>query len=118
MKTEIQGDFMGYVMRFKLPSAGCFLAPLKSAGAIFLAELVLSGVLYFVGVETWSLVVSLLLCMVAIGYYVGVLYKAFWNIVLEESKGLFADMFMWIYYIVICAISLSPALLLFYIAKL
>lgn len=117
MKTEIQGDFMGYVMRFKLPSAGCFLAPLKSAGVILAFELILSSTIYLIGVETWSLVLSLLLCMVAIGYYVGVLYKKFWNIVLEESKGLFADMFMWIYYIVICAISLSPALLLFYISE-
>lgn len=41
MKTEIQGDFIGYFLRFKMPSTRCFSMPLKSAGLIFL----LSGIL-------------------------------------------------------------------------
>lgn len=45
MKTEIQGDFIGYFLRFKMPSTRCFSMPLKSAGLIFLFELVLSGIL-------------------------------------------------------------------------
>lgn len=51
----------------------------------------------------------LLQCMLMIGYYIGVLKKDFWNIALEESKGLFADVFMWIYYILLCVLSLLPA---------
>lgn len=116
MKTEIQGDFKGYFFRCKFPSRKCFAMPLKSAGVIFLAELILSGLLILIGIQTWSIVISLILCLLAIGYYIGVLYKDFWNIVLEESKGFLPDAFMWIYYMVICAISLSPAFLLFYLS--
>lgn len=47
MKTEIQGDFKGYFLRFKMPSKRCFSMPLKSAGLIFLFELVLSGILIY-----------------------------------------------------------------------
>lgn len=118
MKTEIQGDFKGYFLRFKMPSKRCFSMPLKSAGLIFLFELVLSGILILLGIKTWSIVLSLMVCMMAIGYYIGVLYKDFWNIVLEESKGFFADVLMWIYYMAICAISLSPAFVLFYLSDM
>lgn len=59
--------------------------PLKSAGLIFLFELVLSGILIMLGIKTWSIVLSLMVCMMAIGYYIGELYKEFWNVVLEES---------------------------------
>lgn len=118
MKTEIQDDFIGYILRFKLPSKECFIKPLKKAGIILLLELILSGIIYLVGIQTWSLVLSLSVCMFIIGYYVGVLYKDFWNVVLEESKGLFADLIMWIYYIAICVISLSPALAIFYLSEI
>ena len=115
MKTEIQGDFKGYFLRFQLPSKRCFSMPLKSAGLIFVVELIASGILFSLGIELWSVVLSLVLSMLAVGYYIGVLYKDFWNVVLEESKGLFADVIMWIYYMAICAISLSPAFVLFYL---
>ena len=118
MKTEIQGNFKDYLLRFKMPSKKCFSMPLKSAVLIFLFELILSGVLILLGIQTWSIVLSLMVCMMAIGYYIGVLYKDFWNIVLEESKGFFADIMMWIYYIAICAISLSPAFVLFYLSDI
>jgi hypothetical protein len=48
-----------------------------------------------------------------IGFYVKVLYKDFWNVVLEESKGFFADFIMWVYYFVVCALSLAPAAVFF-----
>jgi hypothetical protein len=118
MKTEIQGDFKGYLLRFKMPSKRCFTMPLKSAGLILLLELILSGAVCLLGIQTWSIVLSLVVCMVAVGYYVGVLYKDFWNIVLEESKGFFADVLMWVYYMAICAVSLSPALVLLYTTTL
>ena len=44
---------------------------------------------------------------------VKVLYKDFWNVVLEESKGFFADLIMWVYYFVVCALSLAPAAVFF-----
>ena len=118
MRTEIQGDFKGYFLRFKMPSQKCFRMPLKSAGLIFLFELVLSSMFIMLGIKTCSIVLSLMVCMMAIGYYIEVLYKDFWNVVLEESKGFFADVFMWIYYMAICAISLSPAFVLFYLSDM
>ena len=45
MKTEIQGDFLGYACRFRLPSSKCFAFPLKSAAIVFLVQLV-SAVLF------------------------------------------------------------------------
>lgn len=118
MKTEIQGDFIGYFLRFKMPSKKCFHMPLKSAGLIFVFELVLSGTLIMLGIKTWSIVLSLMVCMMAIGYYIGMQYTDFWNIVLEDSKGFFADVLMWIYYMAICAISISPAFALFYLSDI
>lgn len=118
MKTEIQGNFKDYALRFKMPSKKCFLMPLKSAGIILLFETIFSGTLFIMGLNTLSIVLSLMVCMLAIGYYIKVLYKRFWNVVLEESKGLIPDAIMWLYYMLICAVSLSPALVLFYLAEL
>lgn len=118
MKTEIQGDFKGYIFRCKFPSKSCFVMPLKSVGLIFLIELVLSGVLMLFNAQLFCVVVMLISCLLAIGYYIGVLYKDFWNIVLEESKGFLPDAIMWIYYMSLCAISLLPAFVLFYLSGL
>ena len=43
MRTEINGDFNGYVQRFRLPSSKCFIMPLKQVGIIFLIEMILTG---------------------------------------------------------------------------
>ena len=113
MKTEIQGDFLGYLGRFKLPSAQCFKFPLKSAAIVFLVQL-LSAVLFgLIGFSAVTAIIMLLECLLMIGFYVKVLYKDFWNVVLEESKGFFADLIMWVYYFVVCAISLAPAAVFF-----
>jgi hypothetical protein len=114
MKTEIQGDFKGYFLRFKMPSKKCFFMPIKSVGIIFLLELILLGGVFLIGIKTGTVILLMIQCLIAVGYYISVLYKDFWNIVLEESKGFWADIFMWIYYIIICAISLSPTFVLFY----
>ena len=118
MKTEIQGDFKGYIFRCKFPSKSCFSKPLKSAGIILLIELILAGVLMLFNAQLFSVVIMLMSCLLAIGYYIGVLYKDFWNIVLEESKGFLPDVIMWIYYMILCGISLLPAFVLFYLSGL
>ena len=118
MKTEIQGDFKGYFFRCKFPGKKCFSMPLKSAGIIFLLELVMSSVLVLIAPINVDIVLMLISCMLAVGYYIGVLYKDFWNIVLDESKGFLPDMMMWIYYMAVCAISLSPSFILFYFSGL
>ena len=92
--------------------------PLKSVGLIFGVECLLASLLMLIGIQGWGVVLMLVSCMMAIGYYIGVLYKDFWNIVLDESKGLFPDMVMWVYYMVLFAISLSPAFVIFYLSGL
>ena len=115
MKTEIQGDFWGYACRFKLPSSKSFKYPLKSAGIILAVQLVTVGLLSLCGIKPVTAIILLMECLLLIGYYVKVLYVDFWNVVLEESKGLFADMIMWVYYFVICAASLVPSAVFFMI---
>lgn len=109
MKTEIQGDFLGYLGRFKMPSAQCFKFPLKSAVIVFLVQLISAVLFGLIGFSAATAIIMLLECLFMVGFYVKVLYKDFWNIVLEESKGFFADLIMWVYYFVVCAISLTPA---------
>ena len=113
MNTEVQGDFWGYVTRFKLPSAKCFKYPLKSALVAFLVQLVTAVLLGLVSLSPATAIIMLLECLLFVGYYVKVLYKEFWNVVLEESKGLFADLLMWVYYFAICALTMTPAAVFF-----
>jgi hypothetical protein len=115
MNTEIQGDFKGYVCRFKLPSAKCFAFPLKSAAIAFIIQAITAVLLGIISIGPATAIILLMECLFLIGFYVKVLYKEFWNTVLEESKGLFADLFMWIYYIFVCAISLIPSAIFFVI---
>ena len=114
MATEIRGDLKGYLIRFELPSLKCFMMPLKSVGIIFIIELILSIAFIIIGVSKGTNLIMLLQCMLMVGYYIGVLKNDFWNIVLEESKGFLADLIMWIYYIIVCIISLSPSLCFFH----
>jgi hypothetical protein len=119
MKTEIQGDFLGYLTRFKMPSAQCFKFPLKSAASVFLVQLISAALFGLIGFSAATAIIMLLECLFVIGFYVKVLYKDFWNVVLEESKGFFADLIMWVYYFLICALTLTPAAVFFiYLEKL
>ena len=111
MKTEINGDFKSYLLRFKLASKKCFLLPLKPAMIVLLIELIFVGLLSFFNISFVTILLLFIDIMFLASYYIKVLYKDFWNIVLEESKGLFADLLMWVYYILICLVSLSPALI-------
>ena len=113
MNTEIQGDFKGYVCRFKLPSAKCFTFPLKSTAIAFLIQAVSAVLLGVISIGPATAIILLLECLLMIGFYVKVLYKEFWNNVLEESKGLFADLLMWVYYIFLCALSFIPSAIFF-----
>jgi len=115
MKTEIQGDFKGYICRFKLPSARSFTYPLKSAAIVLLIQTISAVLLGFINMGPATAIILLLECLLIIGFYVKVLYKEFWNVVLEESKGLFADLLMWVYYFVVCAASLIPSAIFFMI---
>jgi len=113
MKTEIQGDFVGYMCRFKLPSARSFTYPLKSAAIILTIQAISAALLGLIHIGPATAIILLLECLFVIGFYVKILYKEFWNVVLEESKGLFADLLMWIYYFIVCAISMIPSAVFF-----
>ena len=91
MRTEIQGDFKGYLTRFKMPSSKCFKIPIKSCLIIFLIQLVVSISFYMIETAPVLQVLLLLECMFMVSYYIAVLYKDFWNVVLEESKGLLLE---------------------------
>ena len=117
MKTEIQGDFIGYVKRFKLPTAKCFSLPLKSALVIFLVTLISSCGLWLFNAPKSGALFLIVECLAIVVFYIKILYKDFWNIVLEESKGLLPDIMMWIYYFAICIISMAPAIAFFVIFK-
>ena len=119
MNTEIQGDFKGYVCRFKLPSAKCFAFPLKSAAIAFIIQAITAVLLGIISIGPATAIILLMECLFLIGFYVKVLYKDFWNVVLEESKGFFADLIMWVYYFLICELTLTPAAVFFiYLEKL
>lgn len=56
--------------------------------------------------------------MAIVWYYIGVLKNDFWNIVLEESKGLFADLRMSVSYIVLCVTFSLTTLVFVYLVEL
>lgn len=116
MRTEINGDIKGYISRFELPSSRCFTMPLKHVGIIFLIEFLLTSLFLFIGFNKVTIIIMLLQSMFVIGCHVAVLKADFWNIVLEESRGLFADLLMWVYYVALCVISLAPACVFFYLS--
>jgi len=110
MKTEINGDWVGYLKRFKLPTAKAFIYPLRAAGIIFGILLGISVILYLLPVKPIVQFIPLMSgILISMGFYIKIHYKMFWERVLEESKGFFADLIMWIYYIVICILSVMPA---------
>ena len=61
---------------------------------------------------------ALVTVMGILSYYIKVLYKEFWNYVLVESLGFFADLLMWLYYFVLTIISLSPFITFFVLFSL
>lgn len=76
-----------------------------------------SGLLSLCGFKPATAIILLMECLFLIGYYVKVLYEDFWNVVLEESKGLFADIIIWVYYFAVCAVSLVPSAVFFMILE-
>ena len=110
MKTEIKGDFIGYMKRFKMPSGKAFLYPLKTMLIAFVVQLIVVLILWFIPLRPLLKIVPIFAFMMfTVSFYIKVHYKLFWNVVLEESKGLIPDLLMWLYYIVIGMISISPS---------
>ena len=100
MKTEINGDRKAYVKRFQLPGKKCWLMPLKWFGF----SLVVQIVAVFIAINTN--VLPIIVSSMINGTFLYAAGKEFWNVVLEESKGLWADLLMWLYYALFFAITI------------
>ena len=100
MKTEINGDWRAYAKRFQLPPKKTWLLPLKWFGISFVVQIV--ALLLAVNTNILLLVVSSMIT----GTFLYAVGKEFWNVVLEESKGLWADLIMWLYYALLFAITI------------
>lgn len=92
MKTEINGDWKGYFTRFKMPSSKALVSPLKYFGICFAAQIV------FCGVAALTHVLILVMSSMIIGAVLYAACKYFWEVMLEEAKGFWADFLMWVYY--------------------
>jgi len=119
MHTEINGDWIGYVKRFSLPTAKVLKYPLKHIGILFCAQIVVSAFFTFLPIPPLAKFIPILAVMMfAVYYYLKIHWQTFWNVVLEESKGFIPDLLMWLYYVIICIFSISPSFLaLFFILK-
>mgnify|MGYP007059985335 CR=1 FL=1 len=111
MKTEINGNWLDYAKRCRFPGKKAFLYPLKHTAVLFGIQLVVSGVFAFLPLKpVVRLVPVFFVLFLALSYYIKVHWHTFWNVVLEDSKGLLPDLIMWLYYVVICLISIVPSL--------
>ena len=108
MKTEINGNWGAYIKRFQLPSKKCFQYPIRCAVIIFIAQLIASMVIFTPFIPFAKFLILFFVLMTSVFFYIKVHYQEFWNKVLEESKGFFADLIMWVYYMLICCISICP----------
>ncbi len=111
MKTEINGNWIDYAKRCRFPGKKAFLYPLKHTAVLFGIQLVVSAVFAFLPLKSViRLVPVFFVLFFALSYYIKVHWHTFWNVVLEDSKGLLPDLIMWLYYVVICLISIVPSL--------
>jgi hypothetical protein len=97
MKTEINGDWKAYAKRFQMPTKQTLILPLKRFGICLLIQTAAS---------CSGSIIILLVSSLVIGTFLYAAYKEFWNVVLEEAKGLGADLLMWLYYAVLFVITI------------
>lgn len=100
MKTEINGDWKAYAKRFQLPQKKTWILPLKWFGICLVVQI--AAMLLAVNTNILVLVVSSMIS----GAFLYAAGKEFWNVVLEESKGFWADLLMWLYYALLFALTI------------
>lgn len=105
MKTEINNDWKGYFTRFKMPSIKALLWPLKYV-AICLPIQVICCYL-----ATISNVIMVVMSSFLMMVFLYAAFKHLWNVILEEAKGFWADILMWLYYIVTIFVTLVAPIL-------
>lgn len=110
MRTEIKGDWIGYAKRFRMPSKKVLKYPLKHIGILLAIQIVVSGLFTFLPIAPIAKLIPVFAVMMfAVFYYAKIHWKTFWEVVLEESKGLIPDLLMWLYYLIICIVSIMPS---------
>lgn len=100
MKTEINGDWKGYLKRFKMPSCKVLLMPLKYFGICFAVQ----SICCLIAAQTH--VLMLVVSSLVVGAVLYAAFKLLWEVVLEEAKGFWADTLMWLYYLLLVVIAI------------
>ena len=114
MRTEINGDWIGYLKRFKLPPLETFKTPLLRFFICFLCQSLIAGVSYLLyNVYNAQIAIWLLPCVSSsvMITFLYALFKDFWNSVLVEAKGFFADLMMWGIFILLTGITIAIPLI-------
>ena len=112
--SEINGDWKGYLKRFQMPCKKTLRLPLFRMTICFMLQLPIVFICWYYREFGFPIILLVLTTTLGIiSYYIKVLYKEFWNYVLVESLGFFADLLMWFYYFVLTVLSLSPVILFF-----
>ena len=108
METEIKGDWKGYLKRFHLPDIRIFKGPLLGFGVCLLLQVVFSVIACCISTsQPLSGNAWILICVssLIIGTFLYAIFRNFWNVILEESKGFWADVLMWVLYIILTLVS-------------
>lgn len=108
MKTEINGDWNGYLKRFKMPSRQVLMQPLKYFGICFVVQ----SLCCLLAMHTHVLI--LVVSSLIIGAVLYAAFRLLWDVVLEEAKGFWADALMWLYYLALIAIAIVLPFLVVY----
>ena len=117
--SEINGDWKGYLKRFQMPCKQTLRLPLFRMTICFLLQLPIVFICwYYKEIGFPMILLAMATTLGILTYYIKVLYKEFWNYVLVESLGFFADLLMWLYYLALTIISLSPFITFFILFSL
>lgn len=112
--NEINGDWKGYLKRFQMPSKATLRLPLFRMTICFLLQLPIVFICWYYREVGFPIVLLAMVTILGIlSYYIKILYKEFWNYVLVESLGFFADLLMWFYYFILTILSLLPIIVFF-----
>ena len=108
MKTEINGDWKGYLKRFKLPSRKVLLEPLKYFAICLVVQVV------FCVLASVTHILLLVVSSLIVGAFLYSAFKILGEVVLEEAKGFWADTLMWFYYLVLVLLTVVAPFLIAY----
>ena len=117
--NEINGDWKAYLKRFQMPCKSTLRLPLFRMTICFLLQLPIVFICWYYKEVGFPIIFLAMVTILGIlSYYIKILYKEFWNYVLVESLGFFADLLMWLYYFILTVLSLLPIIVFFVMFEL